>query len=840
MTDTAWGSLELSPEHLGMLQDSGITPDVAADRGYRTVATPFEVPDLFGKAQRKRVPALLVPIYGVDGGDEPVSYQLRPDEPRVDGRSGKTVKYESPAKKPQVLDIPPRARPSLADPDTPLWVTEGAKKADSAVSIGLCCLSLAGVWNFRATNPDGGKVELPDWEKVALNGRTVYICFDSDVVTKQPVRRAMSRLAGILSRRGATAKVVVPSAGPNGSKRGLDDLIAAGAREADLVALVDDGFLTDERGLDVKLRDWVLDHYTLGQDTDGNGYAVPRSGPRIVRMLTMGRPSLELEAPARFSADDPANPVVPRRVVKDVLSHVAGVCADAPTRQLYLRSAQHRNGIVIDLGDSTGQVVAVSPQGWKVVDTPPADFPLFRRTENVRPLPTPEPGGSLDELRELLNVADDTWPLIQGWLIGSLFGWIPRPWLFHTGPQGSGKSDGGLLVLSVIDPRNALSEAPRKGDRSDPGAQAASSYLIGWDNLSRIPAELSDWLCALVTGAEDHRRVLHTTATMQILSFMRSGVLTGISVPMRPDLAERVIPVEFSRITESARRSRGEVMDRFADTHPRILGALLDAVSIVLTHWGDVELSAAGMPRMADYARILAAHDRGAATELLEAYREACRAGLSDVADEDPVATVISSYVAEHGSVEMEPGDLYQSLSVHRTAMDLPEDAYWPKRAEGLTTALKALTVAIADRVTLTFKRVQGRRRVVLEPAEQGDANPGQGDAENQWRHPGASPTDSQVNNPSTPQGDAGDANFRKLPMEETSIHEGQESKCDVSPHVKDARRHPRHRRHPEPTTGQTTPTSDDELPNYFKVRLRPEDPIWRPSQPVADEEAET
>ena len=46
----------------------------------------------------------------------------------------------------------------------------------------MCCIDLLGVWSWRGTNSDGGIAALPDWDYIALNGREVYIVFDSDVM----------------------------------------------------------------------------------------------------------------------------------------------------------------------------------------------------------------------------------------------------------------------------------------------------------------------------------------------------------------------------------------------------------------------------------------------------------------------------------------------------------------------------------------------------------------------------------------------------------------------------------------------------------------------------------
>ena len=49
---------------------------------------------------------------------------------------------------------------------------------------------------------------LADWELVALNGRTVYIAFDSDVTTKPAVGDALVQLKAFLESRKATVEVV--------------------------------------------------------------------------------------------------------------------------------------------------------------------------------------------------------------------------------------------------------------------------------------------------------------------------------------------------------------------------------------------------------------------------------------------------------------------------------------------------------------------------------------------------------------------------------------------------------------------------------------------------------
>src|SRR4029079_15800537 len=100
-----------------------------------------------------------------------------------------------------VVDVPPPAHPWLSDPHRPLFVTEGVRKADAAVSRGLCCLALLGVWDWRGSNAEGGTLALADWEAIALKGRRAYLVFDSDIIAKAPVHGALTRLKAFLEHR---------------------------------------------------------------------------------------------------------------------------------------------------------------------------------------------------------------------------------------------------------------------------------------------------------------------------------------------------------------------------------------------------------------------------------------------------------------------------------------------------------------------------------------------------------------------------------------------------------------------------------------------------------------
>lgn len=221
-------------KHADYLRVRGVSPEVAGERGYRSADTKAQLRSIgFGESQRI-VPALIVPVHDVvSTNGECAGYQLRPDSPRmIDGR---VVKFETPRGARLSLDVPPSIRVHLGNPAVPLWFTAGPVKADSAVSHGLACVALAGVYGWKAKNDFGGTSVLPQLEHVHLKSRQVYLAFDSDLLLKPQVHDALSRFYGVLRHRGADVAVVLLPVGENATKTGLDDYFARGGTVDELV-----------------------------------------------------------------------------------------------------------------------------------------------------------------------------------------------------------------------------------------------------------------------------------------------------------------------------------------------------------------------------------------------------------------------------------------------------------------------------------------------------------------------------------------------------------------------------------------------------------------------------
>lgn len=114
------------------------------------------------------------------------------------------------------------------DPDIPVMITEGEKKALCASLCGIPTIGLGGVYNFA----HDGEL-LPELERFEWSRRTVYICYDSDAADNTKIQVAEGRLATELSmKRNANVFLVRIPEQPGGAKVGVDDYVVAQGDDA--------------------------------------------------------------------------------------------------------------------------------------------------------------------------------------------------------------------------------------------------------------------------------------------------------------------------------------------------------------------------------------------------------------------------------------------------------------------------------------------------------------------------------------------------------------------------------------------------------------------------------
>jgi hypothetical protein len=384
---------------------------------------------------------------------------------------------------------------------------------------------------------------------------------------------------------------------------------------------------------------------------------------------------------------------------------------DGEERPVHLRVAEHGGRLYLDLCDRAWRAVEIDAEGWRIVERPPAKF---RRTRGAQPLPEPERGGSLQELRPFFNVDHHGWILIRAFLVAALRPGFSLPILVAKGEQGAGKSTACRVISSLIDPRtSALRGVPR--EVRDLTAAARNSWLVCFDNLSRLPEDLADAACRLATGGGFGGRQLYSDHDEAIFDATRPLVFNAIPDlgTARPDFLDRALIVEFRSITPGTRRDEAQFWKEFAQRQPRILGALLDAATTGLRNLPRVKLERS--PRLADFALWVSACEKALGLELGEAMT-ACRANSAEVRylalEASPLYEPLSELAREGftGTVAELRVRLESIASDARR-----RSVRWPKAAHALGNALRRMASTLRESgIELEFSRPDhsGRRIV--------------------------------------------------------------------------------------------------------------------------------
>jgi hypothetical protein len=359
---------------------------------------------------------------------------------------------------------------------------------------------------------------------------------------------------------------------------------------------------------------------------------------------------------------------------------------EGPERLIYLRVGEHEGKVYLDLCNAGWQAVEIDPSGWKVVDQPPV---RFRRADGMQALPEPVSDGSIKELRPFLNVkTDEEFILAVSWLLAGLRSRGPFPVLVPFGEQGTGKSSFCRNLRNLIDPNKApLRTLPR--DERDLCISAQNGWVIATDNVSRLPSWLSDAYCRLATGGGMATRQLYSDQDEIIFDAQRPIVLNGIpEFVTRPDLADRAVFLTLQPIPKDECRSDNELAAEFKEAHPRILGALLDAVAHGLDRLP--QTSRDDLPRMADFAVWARACETAFwdIGDFDKAYAKNRNDAIVSVLEADQVASTLRLLMEQHDRWEGTASPLLTALS-GIVSEQTSKSVEWPKNPRSLSSDLR-------------------------------------------------------------------------------------------------------------------------------------------------------
>jgi hypothetical protein len=384
--------------------------------------------------------------------------------------------------------------------------------------------------------------------------------------------------------------------------------------------------------------------------------------------------------------------------VVQVHLRVAGVNgSDGPT--LYL-----------DLVDECWRAVEVNAQGWEVVENPPV---LFRRTNTMRPLPEPTRGGSIDDLRQFVNVgSEDDFRLFVAVLCAYLRPTGPYPVLVIQGEQGSAKSTTTRIVGRLIDPSSILRSPPHSV--RDLMIAANLAWVMTMDNLSGLPAPMSDALCRLATGGGCAFRTLYSDDEETVFDAMRPIVLNGIDdIAERTDLLDRSVVLNLRRITPGQRLTEQEFWGRFDALAPTILGALLDAVEGGLREMPNVHPDRS--PRMADFARFGEAVGRALGWgegALLAAFERNQSTASVTVLEACPVVSAVLRLMSHQVAWSGTATELLERLRKLADESTV-RNKEWPQKPNVLSNKLKRIAPALrAEGIEIEFGH-SGKKKII-------------------------------------------------------------------------------------------------------------------------------
>lgn len=365
---------------------------------------------------------------------------------------------------------------------------------------------------------------------------------------------------------------------------------------------------------------------------------------------------------------------------------------EGPEEKVYTRLAERDGAIYLDLANDDWEAVEITRQGWGIVKDPRVKF---QRAKGGVSLPYPRRGGSIDELRDFVNVPDEaSWQLLVAFILACLEPNGPYPILLLYGAQGSAKSTTARTIKELVDPSIASLRSTPKDER-DLAIAAKNSWVLAFDNVSNIPDWLSDAFCRLSSGLGLSTRKLFTDAEEALFSLKRPCILNGITeFGSRHDLIDRALILTLPEIPEARRRQEKLFWAEFEEAKAGVLGAFLDAVVIGLQRRENIKLRE--LPRMADFAHWIVSCEPAlpwGEGEFMANYVENRKEAIETAIANDPVSEAVRELIELEGAWKGTSTALLERLEeivgVEKNGEKVIKSRAWPQAPNILSNRLR-------------------------------------------------------------------------------------------------------------------------------------------------------
>ena len=562
---------------------------------------------------------------------------------------------------------------------------EGEKKADVCKKLGLPATSM----------PFGANAKIEPSYIQELTGAEVYIYADND----EPGQQHALAKAKALYGKAKTIKIIhLPGLQPKGDI--VDFILAGGTKEQILKCETGTPPYMPEKEIPLEINDsgnserksqaTLLIELTadleLFHTPNGDCYATLSIDNH---QETWPLQSKGFQGWLKKNFFEQNGKVPSTQAYKDTLGVLEGrALFNGNEYPVFTRFAEYNGSIYLDLVNERWESVEITAAGWRVISNPPVKF---RRAKGMLSLPNPIVGGSIEELRPLVNVPSDSdWAQVKAWLVQSLRPTGPYPILGLNGEAGSAKTTLCRMLRALVDPNIAPTRAEPRETR-DLMIACTNGWIVCFDNLSYLAEWLSDAICRLATGGGFSTRELYTDQDEIIFDAMRPVILNSIEeLVIRGDLVDRSIILTLPSIPELLRHPEKVLWAEFEAKRPLILGGLLNAVAMALKNEASIKLD--NLPRMADFAIWVTAAEPAldlAPGEFMAAYDANRKAANDTVLETSSVATGVIALICNK-DYEGSPTLLLKDLG-GLVSEEVRKQKFWPKSPKGLRDSLNRL-----------------------------------------------------------------------------------------------------------------------------------------------------
>ena len=582
-------------------------------------------------------------------------------------------------------------------------ITEGELKADGAFLLsGLPTLSFPGANSWHAVLP----------MLKAMGCKIVRVAFDSDAKEKKQVAFHLRACVRGLRQHG----FVVELERWDVAYKGIDDLLHAGGKPEVVAGDDVDGAVTaicDQAGLEAKdeqesksasteLVKQIMEEVEVWHTEDRQVYATAKSAPR----WTYDIRSSDFEDWLTYIWFTRRGGSINSEALGSAKNTLRAQARFDGKRQTIATRVADRDGagIAIDLGDEEWKAIVITSAGWEVQ----ANHGIrFRRPKGHAQLTAPVAGGSIDQLREFVNVDNDRdWILLVAFILSCFRPSGPYPVLCLHGEKGSGKSTLTKIIRKLVDPSSMpLPSMPRS--EHEFVIAASNSWVTSLDNLSYLPPWCSDALCRLSTGGGFRVRTLFENSEETLFQAERPAIINGIEeLATRGDLLDRCLMLVLPAMKQSQRKANLRFWPRFEVALPGIIGALLDAVACGLKRIDSINLSE--LPRMADLACWITACEPALGWKrgtFLHCFRENAAEANQIAIEASPVARAIIKFMEDQdGSWFGTPAELLKALDTVAGDRAAARKG-WPKEPNILSNRISRISQNLLDEGILVERR---------------------------------------------------------------------------------------------------------------------------------------